>query len=407
MNHRNSLTLATSLATLALRSGPAIAHAAPTPTISIVAVDSEIAEGGAPGAFIVTREGGKIETPLTVSFSLSGTATPGSDYVSPGTAITLLPYSSMQTIKIAALRDALVEGSETVTVTLTPKSGVYELQQQRAATLIIKDATSNADKGGSTQPHSPPIVDPAKIPSNHLPKADRSGSLFVSITFDGTGYWKQPRTGAYANLKFHRELSYTVPLRGTYSPGSGMSVIEKREQHGMGIADFKRYLIGQPANLLAGAGTPCGSGSVSVLDESSGMEVGDPGQPQLVPFKQQIKGGGAYPSGDKTVPERDLCLTAVAFDNQKHLLHLQIDGSDTHVKVTNSHNGHVAPAYNLRLQGDAADAKSKFTLLDLPIAAGALSNEGAKSIPNVSMASGPDHSVFPLSATVKWRVAMQ
>jgi hypothetical protein len=165
--------------------------------------------------------------------------------------------------------------------------------------------------------------------------------------------------------------------------------------------------VGQPRDLLAVAGTPCGTGTVTIADESSGMEVGDPGQPPLVPFTQTVKGGGKYPSGDRTVPERNLCETYAVVDNQRHVLHLRVDGSDTFVKVTNVHNGHAMPPYNLRLQGDAADAKAKLTFLDLPVQANALSAEGSKVIANASAMSGPMNSTFPLTATVKWKLQLK
>jgi hypothetical protein len=126
-----------------------------------------------------------------------------------------------------------------------------------------------------------------------------------------------------------------------------------------------------------------------------------------VPFKQQIAGGGAYPSGDKTVPERDLCMTVVSIDSAKHVLNLRVDGTDAFAKVTTTHNGHVARPYNLRLQGEDPQAKSRFTFFTIPIGASALSAEGTKQIPNVSFVHGPMNSQFPLSATVKWRVTFK
>jgi len=171
--------------------------------------------------------------------------------------------------------------------------------------------------------------------------------------------------------------------------------------------NMKRFLVGQPRDALAPAGTACGAGTISILDESSGMEVGDPGQPPLVPFTQTIKGGGKFPSGDKTVPERNLCETYAIIDNQRHVLQLRVDGSDSHVKVTSVHNGHVAPSYNLRLQGDAVDAKSKLTFVDLPVTADALSTEGSSVIENASTVSGPMNSTFPLTATVKWKLQLK
>jgi hypothetical protein len=238
------------------------------------------------------------------------------------------------------------------------------------------------------------------------PPPDHTATLTVTVKFDGEGKWSNPRNGAYSNLKFHREMACTVPLNGVYSAGSGFMDSDRREQpQGFMIPDMKRYLVWTPRDRIAPAG--CGQGRSVILDESSGKEVGDPGQPPLVPFVQTIKGGGVFPSGDKTVPERDLCESAVTFDFQKHVLHLVIDGSDAHVKVTNVHNGFTAPRYSLRLQGDDADVKAKLRFFDIPMPAGAKSVEGSSVIKDFSHVSGPDHSSFPLQATVQWKVTQE
>jgi hypothetical protein len=67
----------------------------------------------------------------------------------------------------------------------------------------------------------------------------------------------------------------------------------------------------------------------------------------------------------------------------------------------------VAPAYNLRLQGESADTKEKFTFFDLPIPAGAMGAEGVKVIPATGTVSGPMNTKYPLTATVKWRITWQ
>lgn len=375
---------------------PILAFAAAPPAISIVAVDPQASEAGDPATFLLTRDGENVSGALSVSLSFGGTATAGGDYANPGTSITFTPNVQLVPLKVMPVKDAIAEGTETVVVTVLPKPGAYTLAENHSATATISDA-------GAAAPGVPPELEAAR---KKLPPPDRSGTLAVTITFAGAGNWRHPSNGAYSNLKFHRELSYTVPLNGTYSAGSGFPETDRRELEGAMTPDLKRFLVAQPRDLIAAAGTPCGRGSSAILDESSGMEVGDPGQPPLVPFTQQMKGGGPYPSGDKSVPERDLCATLLSFDNQRHVLRLRLDGTDAHVKVITTHNGHSAPPFNLRLQGDAPDAKAKFTI-DVPLAAGALNAEGTKTIQNVSTVTGPMNSKFPLSATVKWRVTMK
>jgi hypothetical protein len=246
--------------------------------------------------------------------------------------------------------------------------------------------------------------------STLLPPPDRTGTLTVSVTFTAAGKWNSKYSGAYSNLKWYRSYSYSVPLRGMYSPGSGFQEIARREKGGMFVPNMKRYLVLQPRDLLGPAGRFCGKGESRILDESSGMEVGDPGMPPLVPFTHVNRGGGPFPSGDKTVPERDLCATGVAFDYEKNVFHLRIDGSDAHVKVRSFHNGREpGHPFNVSLQGDdvAGSVKAKLTFLDEPMAAGAKGIEGHRVIENFGFVRGPDNMKYPLSATVKWKVTVQ
>jgi len=372
------------------------AHADALSTITIMAVDPNASEAGPKAATIyVARNDGDLAKPLVVGLQVSGTATPGADYVPLPSTVRFEANVPLVTLKVTPVKDAIKEGEETVVLALVPRPGSYLLGDDKAATATIADAGGD---GASTPPKAPPPL-PGVIA--------HEGTLAVTITFDGSGTWKHPKNGAYSNLKFHRELTYSVPLRGLVGAGAGDAEIDRKYPINNLNLNFKRYVSGHPRDLMAPAGTPCGTGSVSILDESNGMEVGDPGQPPLVPFTQIVKGGGKYPSGDRSVPERNLCETYAIIDTQRNVLHLRIDGSDTFVKVTNVHNGHAAPPYNLRLQGDAADVKAKFTLLDLPMPANLLVAEGSKALVDVSHVSGPMNSTFPLTATVRWKLRFE
>jgi hypothetical protein len=247
----------------------------------------------------------------------------------------------------------------------------------------------------------------------NLPPPDRTGTLVVTLTFDAAGKYTNARNGAYSNLKFRRTLTYTMPLGGTYSVGPAFKEVEQREPlGGFTVPNFKRFLNLHPRDLLGATGRACGTGKTEFLDEAEGMKVGDPGQPPLVPFTHVNRGGGAFPSGDKTVPERDLCQTVISVDTEKKVFHLRLDGSDSNVKIRSLHNGHEAAPYNLPLQGYDSNgaAKAKLTFLDLPLPANAGSTgiiEGTRVIEAFNTVSGPDRSTFPLRATVKWHLTVK
>jgi subtilisin family serine protease/subtilisin-like proprotein convertase family protein len=116
-------------------------NAAPLSTVTIKATDAtaaEVASGTAnPGKFTVTRTG-DTSTALSVNYSMSGTATNGSDY-SNLTGSVLIPVgSTTATIDVNVNNDTLLEADETVIATLTANSA-YNLGTAKTGTVTILD----------------------------------------------------------------------------------------------------------------------------------------------------------------------------------------------------------------------------------------------------------------------------
>ena len=104
---------------------------------------------------------------LTVSYTVTGTATAGSDYTSLGTSISFAAGSSTATLTVTPLQDTLVEADETVILTLasgtdytlgTPSSATVTLTSDDSNTYTVT-ASANPMAGGtvscspSTVPH--------------------------------------------------------------------------------------------------------------------------------------------------------------------------------------------------------------------------------------------------------------
>ncbi len=126
---------ATSAATVNIADDDSIA------TVSIVATDADAAEGPFDaGAFTVTRTGGggSIVAPLNVFYSIGGTSLSGVDYSGVAGVVTIPAGTASATIQVDPVDDGLVEGTETVTFTLTPDAG-YVIGTPSAATLSIAD----------------------------------------------------------------------------------------------------------------------------------------------------------------------------------------------------------------------------------------------------------------------------
>ena len=84
-----------------------------------------------------------------------GTATLGSDYASLPLTLTIPAGATSVTLLISPIDDALVEGSETVSVGLAPGAG-YELGSTVAGTITIADNDSSSGGSGSGGPSVQP-----------------------------------------------------------------------------------------------------------------------------------------------------------------------------------------------------------------------------------------------------------
>ncbi|MDW8373738.1 MAG: Calx-beta domain-containing protein, partial [Planctomycetota bacterium] len=87
--------------------------------ITIQATDADAAEGtpANTGTFTITRTGDTTSA-LTVNFTVSGTASAGSDYTALGTSVTIPAGQTSVTLTVTPIDDTAVEGAETVIVTL-------------------------------------------------------------------------------------------------------------------------------------------------------------------------------------------------------------------------------------------------------------------------------------------------
>jgi V8-like Glu-specific endopeptidase len=108
------------------------------PTVTITANDSTATEAGpTTGQFTITRTGATASA-LTAYFSVGGTATPGSDYSSIGTSVTIPAGSVSNTLTVTPINDTVAEGDETVMVTLSANEA-YTVGSPDNATVTIAD----------------------------------------------------------------------------------------------------------------------------------------------------------------------------------------------------------------------------------------------------------------------------
>ena len=109
-----------------------------SPIIAIAATDPLAAEAGLdPGEFTITRIG-NTTNPLTIQYTIGGTATNGSDYAQLANTVQIPAGQNSVTLTITPVDDTEIENNETVTLQLA-QSDNYSLGDNTEATVIIVD----------------------------------------------------------------------------------------------------------------------------------------------------------------------------------------------------------------------------------------------------------------------------
>jgi glucose/arabinose dehydrogenase len=107
------------------------------PTVTIAATDATATElNRTTGTVTVSRTGGSTAAPLTVFYTVNGTASGGSDYAAlPGT-ITITAGAVSAPVRITPVNDTMMESDETVVLTLTPRP-TYNIGAPGSARVTI------------------------------------------------------------------------------------------------------------------------------------------------------------------------------------------------------------------------------------------------------------------------------
>ncbi|WP_199306378.1 choice-of-anchor L domain-containing protein [Anabaena sp. FACHB-1391] len=152
----------------------------PSTIVRVIATDSDAREGTTanPGVFTITRTG-STNNALTVSYTISGTASTG-DYSPIPSTVTFLAGETSKTVTITPVNDNLVEGRETVILSLISGTN-YSLGTDNSATVIITD--NDVDPGRADVSLS---VNPASVledgTTNLVYTFTRAGDLTNALT---------------------------------------------------------------------------------------------------------------------------------------------------------------------------------------------------------------------------------
>lgn len=133
------------------------------------------------GVFTVSRGGYDVSSPLSISFSLSGTADEALDFLSISRTVTIQAGASEANVIISPCRDSLDEDDETVTLTLAASQD-YSLGAQSATVTILDKpvVTITATDAGASE--SGPDTGTFTISRSG---GDQSTPLFVAFQRSG------------------------------------------------------------------------------------------------------------------------------------------------------------------------------------------------------------------------------
>lgn len=216
----------------------------PTAMVSVSAFDALASETGSnTGTFRLTRAGSVtlLALPLTVSFTISGTATNGIDYQNIAGTATFLAGQATVDVVVRPIADATTEGSESVILTITSASP-YELGSPLSATVTITDTDSplvSVTAFDSTASEIGPDLGTFRF--------SRTGSTAAALTIaftvtgtatNGTDYQSLPLTVTFAAGQATFDL-FVVPLPDTIAEGSETVIVT--------VTDGAAYDLGAPA----------------------------------------------------------------------------------------------------------------------------------------------------------------
>ncbi|MBL9134820.1 MAG: S8 family serine peptidase [Verrucomicrobiales bacterium] len=171
-----------------------------SPVVTVVASDADAGEPSNNGMFTFTRTG-STASPLTVNFTVGGTATSAVDYGGIGTSITFAAGFSITNLGVIPINDATVELTESVDLTVVAGPG-YTVGSPANATVNIAD-----DDGASFL-----TVDNTDGPS----RVEIVGAWSASTT--SPGYWGTDYLHDVNTGKGTKTVTFipTVGTTGTY-----------------------------------------------------------------------------------------------------------------------------------------------------------------------------------------------
>jgi hypothetical protein len=153
------------------------------PPLVTVTADSA-AEPSTNGTFTFTALG-SVPGPITVYYTLGGTATAGSDFAGLSGSVTIAgsgEHTNTATVTLPVLNDTAPENTETVVLSVTPNPA-YSIYNEGRAVMRLRDDDAEPI---AVSTHSESVGEPNDAGSFYLSRLGSAGALAVNYTLGGT-----------------------------------------------------------------------------------------------------------------------------------------------------------------------------------------------------------------------------
>lgn len=252
--------------------------------VSVSASPSSTTEGSStPATFTMTLDK-QAQSAVAVSYLISGTATQSADYTSLSSFVIIPALTSSVNIDLSAIDDLIVEGNETVILTLTETNNPNVSVSAQPATITFTDndmaefsilaTTSTAEENGAGTTTDGEFI----ITLSKAAQAD----VTIDVTVTGSASNGTDYTSIASSITFLAgETTKTIPLiviEDTLVEGTETAVLSISNPQAAGELDSALFSISEDANAAIVTITDDDTAIASIAWVSDGAEQGINGQ---------------------------------------------------------------------------------------------------------------------------------
>jgi regulation of enolase protein 1 (concanavalin A-like superfamily) len=236
------------------------------PQVGVAAAPASIVEGGSAGTYTFTRTG-VTTNPLAVAYTVTGTATNGTDYTALSGTITIPSGAASAAVTVTAQDDFVVEYMETIIVTIPTAPGYVLTSGQTTATINLIDNDTPTVTVVATDPIA------AEVDLSQTGAIADTGTFVVTRTGDTslplTVYYSvagSQGSGVPALNGVDYEGLSGVLVIPAGSPSASITITPRWDNIGEGAEQVVLQVGAGPTNYLVGAAA---SALVTINDSSA------------------------------------------------------------------------------------------------------------------------------------------